>query len=53
MSADDYVRKNDLLGAYGKYQKANNRWKNHWWETVEKIYNSGRERAKIKKKIYS
>ena len=46
MSADDYVRKNDLLGAYGKYQKANNRWKNHWWETVEKIYNSGREWAK-------
>lgn len=46
MSADDYVRKNDLLGAYGKYQKANNRWKDHWWETVEKIYNSGRGWAK-------
>lgn len=46
MSASDYVRENDLMGAYGKYQMANARWKNHWWETVEKIYNSGREWAK-------
>ena len=46
MSASDYVKENDLMGAYGKYQMANARWKNHWWETVEKIYNSGREWAK-------
>lgn len=38
MNAYDYVLSNDLMGAYERFQSTSNRWKEHWWKTVEEIF---------------
>lgn len=40
-----YIENNDLLGCYGRYAQAQGQWKDHWWNTVETIYNSSVEWA--------
>ena len=34
-----YIMHDDLLGCYERYKQAYKNWKNHWWETLEAIYN--------------
>ena len=45
-SANDMILYNDLNGAYQKYQTANARWRNHWWETVVTIFQQSKKWAK-------
>ena len=40
-----YIENDDLLGCYGRYEQAQAQWKDHWWTTVETIYNSSIEWA--------
>lgn len=46
MTMAGYIRKNDLEGAYERYQNTSNTWKNRWWEVVEEIFNSSTKWAK-------
>lgn len=41
-----YVENDDLLGCYKRYEQAKSNWKDHWWNTVETIYNNSTEWAK-------
>jgi len=45
-SFDKCVETNDLLSAYENFENTSNRWKNYWWECVEKIFNSCKDFAK-------
>lgn len=38
-SAKEMIEFDDLESAYSRYQTATARWKAHWWETVETIFN--------------
>ena len=40
-----YVENDDLLGCYERYEQAKKNWKEHWWSTVEQIYNNSIEWA--------
>ncbi len=40
-----YVENDDLLGCYKRYEQARSNWKEHWWATVETIYNNSVEWA--------
>lgn len=40
-----YVEHDDLLGCYKRYEQARSNWKEHWWATVETIYNNSVEWA--------
>lgn len=41
-----YVDNNDLMGCYERFKKAYSNWKDHWWETIEMIFNQSSEWAK-------
>lgn len=41
-----YIDNNDLEGCYRRFEQARSNWKDHWWETIESIYNSCGEWAK-------
>ncbi len=41
-----YVEHDDLLGCYERFEKAYINWKDHWWKTVEEIYNTSSHWAK-------
>lgn len=46
MSAKDYIKYNDLEGAYNRFCSSRSNWKNHWWETVLTVYHSCSDWAK-------
>ena len=37
-SAKDYINDGDFEGALVRYETANFRWKEHWWDTLVEIY---------------
>ena len=41
-----YINNNDLEGAYERFQITYRNWKDHWWETVETIFNASADWAK-------
>lgn len=41
-----YFDSNDLKGAYERYNKAQTRWKDHWWEVVQAIWETCKDWAK-------
>jgi len=45
-SFDKCVEENDILSAYENFEHTTGRWKNYWWECVERIFNSCKEFAK-------
>ena len=46
-SAEIYIAQNDFEGAKERLEEANPRWKSHWFNTCEQIYNSCKEWAKM------
>ena len=46
-SAQDYIATNDLEGAKARLENTSDRWKSHWYETCEKIFNNCIEWAKF------
>lgn len=46
-SAETYIAQNDFEGAKERLEGANLRWKSHWFNTCEQIYNSCKEWAKM------
>ena len=40
-----YINNNDLLGCYERYKSTYKNWKDHWWNTLETIYNNSKEWA--------
>lgn len=45
-SAETYIEQNDFEGAKERLENANGRWKSHWFETCEIIFNSCSKWAK-------
>ena len=33
-----YIDNDDLMGCYERFQNAPANWKNHWWSTIEEIF---------------
>ena len=46
-SANYYIKNNDLEGAKARLEASDGRWRPHWFEACEKIFNSCKEWAKI------
>lgn len=46
-SANYYIRNNDLEGAKARLEASDGRWRPHWYEACEKIFNSCKEWAKF------
>ena len=42
----DYINRNDLEGAYTRYDNARANWKEHWWSVVVEIWNKCKDWAK-------
>lgn len=42
----DYVSSNDFEGAKERFDNANKRWKSHWFEACEEIFNACKDWAK-------
>lgn len=42
-SANEAIEYNDLNYAYAKYKKANNRWREHWWDAVVTIFQKSKK----------
>lgn len=45
-SARYYIDNNDFEGAIERYETTIKNWRNHWWETLETIYNNCADWAK-------
>lgn len=41
-----YIDNDDLFGCYERFEQARTQWKNHWWNTIEKIYKNSSYWAK-------
>ena len=46
-SAETYIAQNDFEGAKERLAEANPRWKSHWFNTCEQIYNACKEWSKM------
>lgn len=42
----EYINRNDLEGAYKRYDTARANWKEHWWSVVVEIWNKCKDWAK-------
>lgn len=57
-SANEAIEYDDLNYAYSKYKKANNRWRNHWWDAVVAIFQKSKKWAEkyildlVKKELF-
>lgn len=43
MSAQDYVQNGDIMGAYMRFQNTTTRYKDYWWEVIEKIFDTNKK----------
>ena len=46
MTMNDYIKTNDLPGAYDRYQNTTGAWKARWWKVIETIYTTCQKWAK-------
>lgn len=46
-SAVWYIDNDDLMGCYERFKQSYKRWRDHWWNTIEIIYNQSEKWAKL------